>query len=103
MLDCNDMGGFAMWKRIVRAVEKIQRTAVRAGTLQFARFLWPMHGAQVSFKVGESISLNPFATVYGRSMGRAANREMHRWRRLALLVWAIGMSIFFQSYGLALP
>ncbi len=31
MLDKGDLDGYAVWKRILRAVEELQRTGVRAG------------------------------------------------------------------------
>ncbi len=31
MLDCGDLDGLATWKRILRAVEKLQGTAPRPG------------------------------------------------------------------------
>lgn len=33
MLDANDVDGYAVWKRILRAVEEMRRTEPEAGTV----------------------------------------------------------------------
>ncbi len=70
MLEAGDMGGYAVWKRILRAVEELQKTgpgvwpAARRYVDSNPRFfahsqeLWPIHAGNEGVVVGDGLHLH---------------------------------------------
>ncbi len=67
MLEKGDLRGYAVWRRILKAVEELQRTEPAAG----GRLRWP----SITGMIGSRVSLNPNKAI---TRGGAWSREPAR-------------------------